>query len=70
MHAVCPSSIACFGTIIIIDAISDDRYQAPHFVIFAIHPLCPLPLILTVYKLLCSLTLVSQYSSYTVYQIS
>jgi len=67
MHAVCPSSITSLGTITIIDVISGDGYQAPRHVIFAIHPLCPLPLILTVYKLFCSLTLVSLYSSYTVY---
>jgi hypothetical protein len=67
MHAVCPSSITCLGTITIIDVISGDGYQAPRYVIFAIHPLCPLPLILTIYKLLCSLTLVILYSSYTVY---
>jgi hypothetical protein len=67
MHAVCPSSITCLGTVTIIDVISGDRYQPPRSVIFAIHPLCPLPLILTVYKFLCLLTLVSLYSSYTVY---
>lgn len=67
MHAVCPSSITCLGTITTIDVISGDGYQAPRYVIFAIHPLCPLPLILTIYKLLCSLTPVILYSSYTVY---
>jgi hypothetical protein len=67
MHAVCPSSITFLGIITIIDVISGDGYQDPRYVIFAIHHLRPLPLILTVYKLLCSLTLVSLYSSYTVY---
>jgi len=67
MHAVCPSSITSLGMITTIDVISGDGYQAPCHVIFSIHPLCPLPLILTVYKLLCSLTLVNLYSSYTVY---
>lgn len=59
MHAVCPSSITSLGMITIIDVISGDGYQAPPHIIFAIHPLCPLPLILPAYKVLCSLTLVS-----------
>jgi len=67
MHAVCPNSITSLVTITIIDVISGDGYQVLRHVIFAIHPLRPLPLILTVYKLLCSLTLISLYSSYTVY---
>jgi hypothetical protein len=67
MHAVCPNSITSLVTITIIDVISGDGYQVLCHVIFAIHPLRPLPLILTVYKLLCSLTLISLYSSYMVY---